>query len=324
MNKRRLILSLTFLFGITPMRVSASCWWPSRVRAEVGISIATTTGYVNGPGYAEIVNSNNEICSAWMVEGTVQVYQDDVSIVASESGASPGSLVVTARGPASPGHCYSSAMVVSTSYEGASASGGPQCWYGPPNPPQDPVDPGDPNGGCDGDCSPILINLEDGPWRLSGPADPVHFDINADGRRDRITWTRRGEPLAFLALDRNGNGTIDNGAELFGTATPLMAGGTAPNGFEALEEFDLDGDGWVDGSDAVWGRLLLWTDADHDGVSQTHEIKGIRHSPIAALRTAYHETRRVDPAGNSFQYMSRLRLDRGERPYYDVFFKVVE
>ena len=184
--------------------------------------------------------------------------------------------------------------------------------------PPPPENSGDPEGGCDQNCTPILINLSEGPWRLSGTDDPVLFDIDANGRRNRITWTGRGEPLAFLALDRNGNGAIDNGAELFGTATP---GGEASNGFEALAYFDANGDGVVDATDPVWSDLLLWVDADHDGVSQPSEIGSIAASHILALATDYREAARMDADGNAFRFMSLLRLARGQRAYYDVVFR---
>ena len=59
----------------------------------------------------------------------------------------------------------------------------------PQRPRTNPEDPGDPEGGCEQDCTPIVINLSDGPWTLAGADDPVSFDIDADGDADRITWT---------------------------------------------------------------------------------------------------------------------------------------
>lgn len=198
---------------------------------------------------------------------------------------------------------------------------GSLCWTDPDT--GGSVSSGDPNGGCDANCSPILINLAGGPWRLSGADDPVLFDIDADGYANRITWTGRGEPLSFLAIDLNENGAVDDGSELFGTATLLASGDRAPNGFEVLKELDANRDGFIDASDPVWTRLLLWNDLDHDGHSQPVEIKAITQSGIAALRTDYHESGRIDADANAFRYMSVLQAENGQRPYYDVFFRSV-
>ncbi|MGH2548346.1 MAG: hypothetical protein ACRDHN_03100, partial [Thermomicrobiales bacterium] len=59
--------------------------------------------------------------------------------------------------------------------------------------------------------TPIVINLEIGPYRLSGPDAPVSFDLDADGLLEQTTWTAQGENDAFLWLDRNANGLVNNG-----------------------------------------------------------------------------------------------------------------
>ena len=179
------------------------------------------------------------------------------------------------------------------------------------------------DGSYTGQCSPIVINLQPGRYALSGAADPVDFDIDANGSPDRITWTARGSAVAFLAFDRNGNTAIDNGAELFGTATLLRSGARAPNGFEALKEFDTNADGVVDARDARWSALLLWTDANHDGVSQPSEQQRIAGSAVEAIETRYHSSGRRDPYGNLFRYQGLAHLAGSRTPIYDVFFRIV-
>jgi hypothetical protein len=179
------------------------------------------------------------------------------------------------------------------------------------------------DGSATGQCSPIVINVESGPYRLSGFDDPVQFDMNADGVTDRITWTARDGATAFLAIDRNQNLRIDDGSELFGNWTVLPSGTRASNGFEALIAFDDNGDGVIDAADAVWHSLLLWTDANHDGKSQPEELENIALNPIRAIETAYRRVARTDPAGNLFRYKGTAHFERGERAIYDVYFRSV-
>jgi len=96
-------------------------------------------------------------------------------------------------------------------------------------------------------CSPIVVRTTPGPYTFSGVHPPVMFDINADGTKESIGWT--ADPsICFLALDRNGNNVVDDGAELFGTATPLPDG-TTGNGFIALSQYDDNRDGVIDARD---------------------------------------------------------------------------
>jgi hypothetical protein len=97
--------------------------------------------------------------------------------------------------------------------------------------------------------------------------------MNADGVRDHLQWVRRGGDEGFLALDRSGNGLVDDGAELFGVGTPLeLEGRNAPNGFVGLAQYDqrqLGGndDGLISDADAIWPQLRIWVDLDANGVA---------------------------------------------------------
>ncbi len=173
--------------------------------------------------------------------------------------------------------------------------------------------------------SPILINLQSNAAtdHLTSAADGVRFDIAARGVATRVAWPRKGSLVAFLALDRNGNGIIDDGSELFGTATRKRDGTLAANGFEALREFDDNGDGRIDASDAIYPSLRLWVDLDHDGRSPSHEQLTLEQGEIVALYTAYSESPRRDRFGNQYRYrgvaLTGTDSEAHRRRMFDVF-----
>lgn len=198
------------------------------------------------------------------------------------------------------------------------------CRPAPPNdpPPQPPPDQNGGNTDWSGTGSPIILAIDGGSFPLSGLADPVLFDITGDGHADTMGWTARGSSLAFLALDRNGNGSIDDGRELFGDATPLANGTRATNGFEALQEFDSNRDGVIDDRDPIWSSLVLWTDTNHDATSAASELQPIAASAVRAIDLAYRAVGRRDAYGNLFRYEATIALTHGRRSCYDVFFVV--
>jgi hypothetical protein len=186
--------------------------------------------------------------------------------------------------------------------------------------------PGDPNyddSGPDPDDakqqSPIILALGDGTYRLTSVSAGVRFDFEGNGASVQTAWTRPGAGNAFLAFDRNGNGAIDDGGELFGNNTSLITGERASNGFIALAELDSSGDGAIDAVDAAWPMLLLWTDHDHDGRSGPGELQPLAGSGVIAIETAYRFVGRRDQWGNTFRYMAHFRTSGGRVACYDVF-----
>jgi hypothetical protein len=174
--------------------------------------------------------------------------------------------------------------------------------------------------------SPILINLDGNTsnYHLTSANDGVKFDISGQRVAEQISWTRANSSVAFLVLDRDGNGTIDSGKELFGNATPRPSGGRYENGFEALKEFDGNGDGSVDDNDPMFGQLRLWLDANHNGLSEPSELLTLTKSKIASLSTTYREGHRVDQHGNQYKFVGTALIDKRRRDVtlriFDVFF----
>src|SRR5258706_8192500 len=68
-------------------------------------------------------------------------------------------------------------------------------------------------GNCEIVASPLVINLSHGEWQLTGLTNPVQFDIRAIGRKETVGWTAADSNIAFLVLDRNHNGVVDDGSE---------------------------------------------------------------------------------------------------------------
>jgi hypothetical protein len=184
---------------------------------------------------------------------------------------------------------------------------------------------------CNG--SPIIVDTTGHGFHLTSAEDGVIFDISGDGHPVRIAWTAANSGNAFLALDRNHNGKIDDGKELFGNFT-RQPKSDDPNGFLALAEFDKpenggNGDGIIDKKDAVFSHLLLWIDENHDGISQPNELHSLPELGVFSLALNYTESRQVDEYGNAFRYRAAVNPDpqdgesKDGRVTYDVFFVVL-
>jgi len=173
--------------------------------------------------------------------------------------------------------------------------------------------------GCDPvvGCSPILLDIDSNGLSLTGAMDPVSFDINADGVQELLSWTRADSNDVFLFLDRNGNGIVDDGSELFGDSSPQPPS-LAPNGFDALAVFDNasdggDEDGWITARDAIFGSLELWNDRSHDGESQASEIGLLSETEVIGISLHYVESAKHDPHGNVERWRSLVEFSWGKR-----------
>ena len=186
-----------------------------------------------------------------------------------------------------------------------------------------------PSWGC---CaSPIIVDTTGRGFHLTSAENGVLFDIHATGRPVLISWTAFGSGNAFLALDRNHNGKIDNGKELFGNITEQSLS-EHPNGYLALAEFDKpqnggNGDGIIDERDDVFSHLILWIDENHNGISEPEELHTLPELGVYSISLHYRDDQRFyDQFGNWFHYQAALNPDpkdetsKDGRVTYDVFF----
>jgi hypothetical protein len=208
-------------------------------------------------------------------------------------------------------HVYTAATCTSSfccSTEGACTSGGDR-WD---------------STGCTCLMSPLLLNLEGRGVALSTVAEGVLFDLAPGSTLERVAWPLDTARVAFVVDDIDGNGRIDGGQELLGSASPQAYAGER-NGFNALALYDSNGDGIIDGRDPAFDRLMLWFDVNRDGRTQVGELVRLSEKGVLSLSLRYRAVERVDDAGSILAYQARAFATRsggpGVRPLwlYDVF-----
>lgn len=176
------------------------------------------------------------------------------------------------------------------------------------------------------ECSPIIIAVGPGSdYRLTSATDGVRFDLDGDGVRERIAWTRAGDPVAFLVFDRNQNGLVDDGTELFGNHSVLPSGEPVTNGFEALRFYDRsenggNGDGVIDYRDSIWNSLQLWVDWNHSGTSEPDELYSLSDFDLSSISLEFETISRADGYGNVFRLKAPCQMGARTRFGFDVFF----
>jgi len=214
----------------------------------------------------------------------------------------PCSHTFTSLDAGSPPDCFQAQIDGSANDSTAHAVSGQICLQGPPPPPKDGGGTPTSDGGTTW-FDPLVLDLNGDGVRTTGATDRVWFDIDGSGRKEHITWTNPRTMEAFLWLNLFGKRQVDNGSELFGVGTRLPDGSRAKDGFEALRIYDDpahggNGDGLIDRHDAVWDRLQLWVDLDHNGTCEPWETWPVHISGIELIELAASVSPVMDASGN--------------------------
>lgn len=168
-------------------------------------------------------------------------------------------------------------------------------------------------------------------YQFTDAAGGVRFDLDGNGILEQVAWPTATSENAWLALDRNGNGVIESGKELFGNFTDQVGpnGEAVPtgqgNGWQALAEFDRgrsggNDNGIIDSGDAAFQNLRLWVDRNHNGISESNELITLQSIGLTRIELWYGGAPWTDQYGNNFRLKGRFIWgDLGEEPYVEWY-----
>ncbi len=163
---------------------------------------------------------------------------------------------------------------------------------------------------------PLIIDLNGDGIQTTGTDDMVWFDLDGNGSKDHMTWTNGNTQEGFLWVNLSGKNRVDNGSELFGIGTVMPDGSKAPDGFTALAMYDQpaqggNGDGIIDAHDAVWTKLRVWVDSNHNGVCDPGEVSPLAAYHVDGISLTTVAVNTVDAKGNRHEKRSECWRTNG-------------
>ncbi|MEI9976412.1 MAG: hypothetical protein WDO73_32770 [Ignavibacteriota bacterium] len=156
----------------------------------------------------------------------------------------------------------------------------------------------------------MVIDLSGAGFLMTSARDGVSFDFSHAGKRSSVAWTQANSQVGFLALP-NEHGIVGHGAELFSSLSPQAGVSGDRSGFKALAAFDKpseggNGDGQLTSADAIWPKLRIWVDKNHDGISQLSELLTLTQAGVQSIGLSYSQSRWRDAHGNLFRFRSQI------------------
>jgi hypothetical protein len=169
-------------------------------------------------------------------------------------------------------------------------------------------------------ATPLILDLNGDGIHTTSLSAGVEFDLLNTGSRVPTGWV--GAQDGLLVRDINKNGSIDSGAELFGSSTVLPNGAKAVDGSQALSALDSNHDGFIDASDHGFTSLMVWQDVNQDGLSQDGELHSLEDLSIQSLSLGFTPVSQ-DDAGNWIGLESSYQTtDEEIHKLVDVWFKL--
>lgn len=150
-------------------------------------------------------------------------------------------------------------------------------------------------------ATPLVLDLNNDGVQTTSFSETMLFDLLATGTKQSVGWV--GKQDGLLAIDLNGDGLINSGAELFGSSTVLADGTHAKNGWEALKALDSNLDGRLDALDAQFKQLRVWVDGNANGVTDVQELRTLADHHISSIQLAAND-RSMQQEGNVVQGFS--------------------
>jgi len=167
-------------------------------------------------------------------------------------------------------------------------------------------------------ASPIVLDLDGNGVSTTAASHGVNFDLNGTGNAQKVGWVSATDGL--LVMDRNGDGKISDGTELFGVATKNADGTRAGNGYAAMALEDSNHDGKLSAADQNWNKLQVWVDANQDGKTDGGELHGLAEFGVASLDLKGLVGTEVDHGNLLGLVSSFTKTDGSQHAMADVWF----